>query len=63
MDQWKWVDTGKGGGLFDLTQDVGETTDLSESQPEILEDLQRRYEAWYEETMIQAEPRGPFKDF
>lgn len=63
VNQWKWVDTGKGGGLFELSQDVGETTDLSESHPEILRDLKRQYEAWYEETMIQAEPRGPFKDF
>jgi len=63
VGNWKWVDDGKGGGLFDLSRDIGETTDLSNANPEILKDLQQQYETWYEETMIHADPRGPFKDF
>lgn len=61
---WKWVDMGGGkGGLFDLAADVGETRDLSREQPERLKEIRAAYDAWYRETMIEAEPRGPFKDF
>lgn len=64
VGKWKWVDMGKaGGGLFDLESDPGESTDLSRSRPEILDQLQQRYGQWHRETMIDAEPRGPFKDF
>lgn len=64
MDQWKWVDMdGRAGGLYDLSKDIGETKDLSAEQPEILARIRARYDAWYRETMIEAEPRGPFKDY
>lgn len=64
IGNWKWTDMGQGGsGLFDLSEDIGEKNDLSVEKPEILERLKGRYEAWYRETMIEAEPRGPFKDF
>jgi hypothetical protein len=54
---------GKSGGLFDLSQDLGETHDLSKERPEVLKMVKAKYEAWYQKTMIDAEPRGPFKDF
>ncbi len=64
VGNWKWTDMGAGGGgLFDLSQDIGEQNDLSKEKPEILERVKTRYDAWYRETMIEAEPRGPFKDF
>ena len=64
VDHWKWVDmAGAGGGLFNLEKDIGEKTDLSGKHPEILKKLQEAYDRWYRETMIEAEPRGPFKDY
>jgi len=63
VDNWKWVDMGgKGGGLFDLESDIAETTDLSDSKPEILQMVQGRYEKWLAE-MAACPPRGPFRDF
>ena len=63
VGKWKWVDMeGKEGGLFDLEADIGETKDLSESEPEALRMVQQRYANWVSE-MERAEPRGPFRDF
>ena len=53
---------GQAGGLFDLSNDMGEKVDLSEAKPEILKMVQARYENWLAE-MEAAEPRGPFRDF
>ena len=64
VGDWKWVDMGEGGGgLFNLAEDIGESRDLSKTRPDMLARLQRRFDEWYKETMIEAEPRGPFKDF
>lgn len=59
---WKWIDSDKGSGLFDISQDIDESTDLSQKHPEIAQRLQIRFAAWQEE-MQRAEPRGPFKDY
>jgi len=59
---WKWVDSAKGGGLFDLAADIGEQNDLSQERPEILKMVKGRFEAWRQE-MERAEPRGPFRDY
>ena len=29
VSQWKWVESKRGSGLFDLSQDLGEKNDLS----------------------------------
>lgn len=64
VGNWKWVDMeGKDGGLFNLSNDLGEKNDLSAEKPEILAMLKQKFDDWYQETMIEAEPRGPFKDF
>jgi arylsulfatase A len=64
VGNWKWVDMeGKSGGIFDLSKDIGERIDLSEKRPEVLSMVKAKFDAWYQETMIDAEPRGPFKDF
>ena len=64
VGNWKWVDMGEGrGGLFNLAEDIGESRDLSKARPDIHARLQRRFDEWYKETMIEAEPRGPFKDY
>ena len=64
VGNWKWVDMGEGrGGLFNLAKDIGESRDLSKERPDMLARLQRCFDEWYKETMIEAEPRGPFKDY
>ena len=63
VDHWKWVEMGdRGGGLFDLSQDIGERHDLSGERPEVLAMVRDRYQAWLRQ-METAEPRGPFRDF
>ena len=62
VDRWKWLDTQKGGGLYDLSNDVGEKQDLSAERPEVLARLKARWAAWRKE-MDDSEPRGPFRDY
>jgi arylsulfatase A-like enzyme len=59
---YKWVESARGTGLFDLSKDIGEKNDLSEAQPELLAKVKARWEAWRKE-MDAAEPRGPFRDY
>lgn len=62
VGQYKWVQSRKGGGLFDLSADVGEGKDLSKDRPDVLARVKARFTAWTEE-MLRAEPRGPFRDY
>ena len=65
VGSWKWIDgskDGKGGGLFDLSADIGETHDLSKEKPDVLKMMQDRFAAWRKE-MDESEPRGPFRDY
>ncbi|MCX7826130.1 MAG: sulfatase-like hydrolase/transferase [Verrucomicrobiae bacterium] len=62
VGQWKWIESAKGGGLFDLSTDIGETRDLSAEKPDVLARLKARFDAWRKE-MDAAEPRGPFRDY
>jgi arylsulfatase A-like enzyme len=62
VGQWKWVESAKGGGLFDLTSDLGEAKDLSKERPEELARVKARWTAWRAE-MDATEPRGPFRDY
>ncbi len=62
IGHWKWLDSAKGKGLYDLRTDLGETTDLSKDQPEVLQMMQDRFAAWRQE-MDATEPRGPFRDY
>lgn len=62
VDNWKWVESRRGGGLFDLARDVGEKNDLSEERPDVLRMVKARWQAWKKE-MDEAEPRGPFRDY
>jgi arylsulfatase A-like enzyme len=59
---WKWVESHKGGGLFNLVDDIGEKHDLSSEKPETLAMVKARWMAWRKE-MDAAEPRGPFRDY
>lgn len=62
VDHWKWVESARGNGLFDLRVDLSEKNDLSKERPEILAKLKSRFQNWKKE-MAEAEPRGPFRDF
>ncbi len=63
MGNWKWIRNGSGTFLFDLSNDLGEKQNLTEKLPGKTAQLQQKFEAWLHETMVEAEPRGPFKDF
>ena len=62
VGNWKWVRSSRGGGLFDLSKDIGEAEDLSERFPDKLRELKAAFSAW-EKEMSAAEPRGPFRDY
>ncbi len=62
VGRWKWVDSQRGSGLFDLSRDPGEKQDLSAEKPEVLAMMQERFAAW-KKRMDEAEPRGPFRDY
>ena len=59
---YKWVQSSRGSGLFDLEKDISEKNDLSTQDPDILNDLKFHFAAWKQE-MLEAKPRGPFRDF
>ena len=61
-ENWKWLESAKGNGLYDLSSDPGETKDLSAEKPEVARMMRGRFEAWRAE-MDAAEPRGPFRDY
>ena len=60
--RYKWVESTKGSGLYDLEADLGESHDLSAERPELLADLKTRFANW-KKAMDAAEPRGPFRDY
>ena len=62
VGHWKWVESSRGNGLFDLRHDIGERRDLSKERPEVLKRVQARFANWKKQ-MQAAEPRGPFRDF
>lgn len=62
VGSYKWVESARGSGLFDLASDIGERRDVSNEKPDVLSEVKSRFAAW-EKQMAQAEPRGPFRDF
>ncbi len=62
VGNWKWVESTRGGGLFDLERDIGESNDLSETRPDKLAEMKQHFANWQAE-MDASEPRGPFRDF
>lgn len=62
VGEWKWVDSARGSGLFNLAEDIGEKNDLSKSRPEKLKELKGAFSDWMSE-MEASEPRGPFRDY
>ena len=62
FEQWKWLDSAKGSGLYNLSTDLGEKHDLTKEKPEIAQMMRERFAAWQAE-MDASEPRGPFRDY
>jgi arylsulfatase A-like enzyme len=62
VGHWKWMESAKGKGLYDLSSDIGEKKDLSKNRPEVLKMMQDKFAAW-RKTMDETEPRGPFRDY
>jgi arylsulfatase A-like enzyme len=62
VENWKWIDSEAGSGLFDLGTDPGEQHDLASEKPEIAARLRDRWQSWRAE-MDASEPRGPFRDY
>jgi arylsulfatase A-like enzyme len=62
VGKWKWVQSSRGSGLFDLSEDIGEKHDLSREKPDVLDHVKDRFAAW-KRRMTEAEPRGPFRDY
>jgi len=58
----KWIKSRRANGLFDLSQDIGEKTDLSDNETKSVPLMIEKLHSWQEE-MNNAEPRGPFKNF
>ncbi len=62
VGNFKWVESSRGSGLFDLSKDIGEKNDLSKEKPQVLASVKARFDAWKKQ-MAAAEPRRPFRDF
>jgi arylsulfatase A-like enzyme len=62
VGNYKWLESAKGSGVFDLSNDLAERHDLSRSQPEMLAKVKERWATWRKE-MDAAAPRGPFQDY
>ena len=43
---FKLVKNNKETGLFDLSSDIGESTDLSQERPDVLKEMQKTFEQW-----------------
>jgi arylsulfatase A-like enzyme len=50
VGNYKWIDSAKAKGLFDLAADPGEKNDLSAAQPQIAADIESRWTAWRKAT-------------
>jgi len=62
VGNWKWLESARGRGLYDLGSDIGETHDLSKEKPEVVRMMKAKFDAWRRE-MDASEPRGPFRDY
>jgi hypothetical protein len=46
MGKWKMVKTGNHSWLYDLTKDIGESKNLANEKPDVLEILQEAFDHW-----------------
>jgi arylsulfatase A-like enzyme len=62
VGNYKWIDSERAKGLYDLTSDVGEATDLTQKMPDLAAQIASKWTVWRQQ-MDQSEPRGPFRDY
>jgi arylsulfatase A-like enzyme len=62
IGNYKWIDSEKAKGLYDLISDPGEKNDLTAAKPQLAADIVSRWTVWRKH-MEAAEPRGPFRDY
>lgn len=62
VGEWKWVDSQRGSGLYNLATDISEQSDLSKERPDVLQMGRDRYDDW-EPRMEEAESTGPLRDY
>lgn len=62
VGNWKWVESAKGKGLYDLSTDLSEKKDLSAEKPDVAAMMKAKFANWKKQ-MDDAEPRGPFRDY
>ena len=59
MGKWKLVKAGEHSWLFDLDKDIGETINLAEEKPQVLEKLEAALRRWQGEMKPPAWPSKP----
>ena len=59
LGKWKMVKSGDHAWLFDLSKDIGETTNLAQEKPDVLEILQNALDQWLSEMAPPAWPSKP----
>jgi arylsulfatase A-like enzyme len=62
IGNWKLVDNIDKKGFYDLSKDISEETDLTDSLPDKFAEINDKFNTWKKEMAI-TEPRGPFKDY
>ena len=62
LGHWKLVHSRGGSGLFDLSEDIAESNDLTKELPDVYKRVSGAYREWVQK-MAAAEPRGPFKNY
>ncbi|MFO1484738.1 MAG: sulfatase-like hydrolase/transferase [Verrucomicrobiaceae bacterium] len=62
FENWKWLESAKGNGLYNVSTDLGEQHDLTAEKPEVAKMMRERFAKWRAE-MDASEPRGPFRDY
>jgi arylsulfatase A-like enzyme len=62
VGNYKWIESERAKGLYDLTSDIGESSDLSAKQPQLAAEISAKWTAW-RKSMDESEPRGPFRDY
>ncbi len=62
VGNYKWIESQRAAGLYDLSTDLGEENDLTDKQPALAAEIAAKWAAWRKQ-MDEAEPRGPFRDY
>ena len=65
IGNFKWIESEMRethNGFYDLSEDIGEKHDISETEAAELRNVKNKFQQW-QRKMRNAEPRGPFKNF